>query len=201
MTNTAAQRVESRSKRNNTLIRGAVTAVVLGAALASFAAPAAAQSTVTERTVSELSVAETADGDGPGHELILGGSLMLTAGYVSSFAVGLGEGSTRFMGPTLNRSQRWYEDFTFTSFIPLAGPWIALSERQGEFDQDYWGVWLIANGLLQAAGFGMIVSGIIVAAQDSHGQRRTRARISQPSLQVIPSVGVNHAGLSLAGSF
>jgi hypothetical protein len=213
MTNTRT-RVESRWSLSGVIGRGLLSALVLSGTLGALAQRAEAQTVVVDRSrpvdrterVTEMTVTETESiGQGSGPALITTGAIMLTAGWVSSFAVGLHEGPELFVqDEQLNRPRIWYEDFLFDSFIPIAGPWIALSQHPGGFDDDAWGIWLVANGLLQAAGFTMIIGGIIASCgRDVRVRRRQTVRVSDagPSLQVVPNVGATQASLSLSGSF
>lgn len=213
MTNTGTRGVDGKWSLGGVLGRGLLSAVVLSSTLGLLAQRAEAQTVIVDRgrpvqrteRVTETAVVSESYPSGAGHALVTAGLVTLTAGWVSSFAVGLNEGSDLFLRrQDLNREMRWYEDFVFTSFIPIAGPWIALTQRPGGADTDGWGIWLIANGLLQAAGASMIIGGIIAsAAHDTRVRRRTTVRVSDagPTIEVVPRVGVTEASLSLAGTF
>ncbi len=218
MTRTGAREREDRSNRRaaigRVLLAGLVavgtTAMVNARAEAQTAPPAATTRPLTTvpSTMPHETVIEMQDtyGSGAGPAMMGTGFLILTAGWVSSFAVGLHEGPELFVTDAqLNQPRRWFEDFRFTSFIPVAGPWIALSQiPQGTFGDDWWGVWLVANGLVQATGFTLFLMGLIAHyAHEGRVSRRQSIHVTDagPQIQVLPSVGVNQAALTVSGTF
>jgi hypothetical protein len=215
MMNTRTTERRSRQGFGGALGRVLLCTIVGTAGLGAIAERAEAQTVIIENgrpvslphTLSEMTVVETADDTGPGAgpALMAGGALLLTAGWVSSFAVGLHEGPDLFITDAqLNRERQWYEDFRLTSFIPVAGPWIALSQKNTDFTDDFWGVWLVANGLLQAAGLTMFVGGVIAsAAHDMRSSRRiARVRtVSEGELSLIPSASPQQVSLTMSGHF
>jgi hypothetical protein len=213
MMNEGTKKPEGRVRGRATLGRVLVAALIAGSAIGALAPRAEAQTVIVDRTapavrterVTDTTVVETEHPMGSGPALMVGGALMLTAGWVSSFAVGLHEGPELFVADEqLNRPRLWYEDFRTVSFIPIAGPWIALSQRDNnDFDRDGWGFWLIANGLLQAAGLTMFVSGAIAcSARDvRYSRRRTVQTVGRNDVSVTPVASGDRLGLTVAGSF
>lgn len=217
MSNERTRTVESERGWAGVLGRALLSALVASAALGGMATRAEAQTVIVENgravslphTVGDMTIVEPGEATGPGAgpSLAAGGAFLLTAGWVSSFAVGLHEGPDLFISDEeLNGAERqWYQDFRFTSFLPVVGPWIALSQQKtSEFDDDFWGVWLIANGLLQAAGVTMIVGGIIASV--AHGARMghrvaSRPTVSEGALTLMPSVSPQQATLTASGYF
>jgi hypothetical protein len=140
------------------------------------------------------------------------GGFLLVGGWVSSFAVGLHEGPELFISDEeLNRPREWYEDFRFVSFIPIAGPWMALAQRDtysnAGFTDDAWGVWLVSNGLIQAAGATMIICGAIArAGRNIRYNNRIRTTTTTASggvhdLRFMPNVAADRAVLTVSGTF
>ncbi|MCZ7686595.1 MAG: hypothetical protein M5U28_50745 [Sandaracinaceae bacterium] len=79
--------------------------------------------------------------------------------------------------------------------MPIAGPWIQIGIKPTTFDQDYWGMWLVIDGLLQAAGATMLIIGIATPQTETvlaGGGLRDRGRAARG-----PELG----GLALLGRF
>ncbi len=125
--------------------------------------------------------------------LIVSGAVLLGVGWLSNIIVGVPAGENVFGS---GREEAW-EPFRYSSLIPLVGPWVQLGVKPTAFSEDGWAIWLILNGVMQAAGTALLVSGI--ALSDDGGG--SAAADSGPSFAVLPNVGPNHAGLSLFGSF
>lgn len=125
--------------------------------------------------------------------LIISGAVLLGVGWISNFIVGLPAGDDLFSG---GPRPEW-EAFRYSSFIPIAGPWVQLGVKPTAFSQDDWAIWLIFNGLMQAAGASLLVAGIATSGDDG-GSADAGGGVQ---FVVLPSVGQDHAGLTLAGSF
>jgi hypothetical protein len=130
---------------------------------------------------------------GPNLGLIISGAVMLGVGWIANFLVGLPAGDDPFH----SGAEPEWQTFRYTSFIPIAGPWVQIAVKPTEFDSDYWGMWLIIDGLLQAAGFTMLIAGIATSTSESD----ETADAGGVELMIVPSVSPGHAGLSLAGRF
>lgn len=130
---------------------------------------------------------------GPNLGLIISGAVLLGVGWIADFIISLPAGDDPFH----SGAEPEWQTFRYTSFIPIAGPWVQLAVKPTSFDNDYWGMWLIIDGLLQAAGFTMLVAGIATSTSDSD----ETADAGGVELMLLPSVGAGHAGLTLAGRF
>jgi hypothetical protein len=132
---------------------------------------------------------------GGGIGLIVSGAVLLGVGWIANFIVGLGGGDDPFR----SGAEPEWEAFRYSSFIPIAGPWVQLALKPTSFTQDYWAIWLIIDGLLQATGTALLISGGAVAA--SSGGELAEGDGDGIELMVLPNAGPSHAGLSLIGRF
>ncbi len=130
---------------------------------------------------------------GPNLGLIISGAVLLGVGWITNFIAGLPAGDDPFH----SGAEPEWQTFRYVSLIPIAGPWVQLGVQPTSFDNDYWGVWLIIDGLIQAAGFTMLIAGIATSTSDSD----ETADAGGVQLMVMPSVGAGHAGLTLMGRF
>jgi hypothetical protein len=130
---------------------------------------------------------------GPNLGLIISGAVLLGVGWIGDFLVSLPAGDDPFH----SGAEPEWSSFRYTSFIPIAGPWVQLAVKPTEFDNDYWGMWLIIDGLMQAAGITMLVAGIAT----SSGDDGATADAGGVQLMFVPSVGPDRASLTLAGRF
>lgn len=131
---------------------------------------------------------------GGGHVgLIISGAVLLGVGWISNFIVGLPAGDDLFSG---GARPEW-EAFRYSSLIPVVGPWVQLAVKPTAFSQDDWAIWLIFNGLMQATGTALLVAGIATSGDDGGSADSGTG----PQLVVVPNVGRDHAGLTVAGSF
>ena len=78
-------------------------------------------------------------------------------------------------------------------FIPVVGPFITM----GNTDSATADVFLVVDGLLQAAGIGMFIYGVAVQKTVLVRNDLGKVKINPP----MPFVGKNSAGLGLSGSF
>lgn len=129
----------------------------------------------------------------PNIGLIVSGAVLLGVGWVSNIIVGLPAGDDPF---TSGSEPKW-ETFRITSVIPIAGPWIQLGVKPTSFAQDYWGAWLIINGLMQASGLTMLIAGIATP------RTYTEVSATGPAFEValLPNIGPEHVGAALVGRF
>jgi hypothetical protein len=125
--------------------------------------------------------------------LIVSGAVLLGVGWLSNIIVGIPAGENVFG----SGSEEEWEAFRYCSIIPVVGPWVQLGVKPTAFSQDGWAIWLILNGVMQAAGTALLVSGIAL----SDDGNETADADSGPSFAVLPNISPNHAGLSLFGSF
>lgn len=130
----------------------------------------------------------------PNYGLIISGAVLLGVGWVLNIITGLPAGDDPFS----SGSTAEWDAFRVTSIIPAAGPWIQLAVKPTPFSQDYWGPWLIIDGLMQAAGLIMLVVGIATP--------RTETVLAQGSgggveLAFVPRIGPDQLGAGLLGRF
>lgn len=130
---------------------------------------------------------------GPNLGLIISGAVLLGVGWIANFLVGLPAGDDPFH----SGAEPEWQTFRYTSFIPIAGPWVQLAVKPTGFDDDYWGMWLIIDGLMQAAGFTLLIAGIATSTSETEEV----ASAGGVELMLIPSAGPDHASLTLAGRF
>lgn len=129
----------------------------------------------------------------PNLGLIIPGAVMLGVGWIMNFIVGLPAGDDPFSGGS---SEEW-DAFRLSSLIPVAGPWVQLGVKPTDFRQDYWPVWLIFDGVLQAAGTLMLIIGIATPGEETY-----YADVGGGlELAFAPSVGPGHTGLVVEGRF
>ena len=116
---------------------------------------------------------------------------MLGGGWVLNIIPGVfaGNDGCGFTGCS-PESQRWTA-FRATSLIPLIGPWIQMGVAPDL--NNWWPIWLAFDGLVQAAGFVMLVYGL--AANQGEDEPAT------PELTLLPMAGPDHTGLLLTGTF
>lgn len=129
----------------------------------------------------------------PNLGLIISGAVMLGVGWVVSFIVGLPAGDDPFVSGS---DDRW-DAFRFSSLVPIAGPWIQLAVKPTDFREDYWGAWLIIDGLLQGAGAIMLIAGIATPSEETvYADLGGGVEIA-----IAPQIGPGFAGLALDGRF
>lgn len=140
-------------------------------------------------------------GPGAGRFLLIGGAAALGGGYVFNVGAGL------FAGINVDFCIRWFAsstcpdtpdddrwgEFRALSAIPVVGPWLQLAAMPEPFDRDNWGPYVLAMGLIQAAGVGLLIAGLIVELEE--------AAADEDEVFVIPRVSANELGVALAGSF
>lgn len=120
--------------------------------------------------------------------LVIAGAVSLGAGWVSNGLIGALSGyrSCIFSGCTSGFDPAW-DAARVASFVPLIGPWVQLALIPNT--DNGWPIWLPINGLLQAAGLGMLIAGLVIDGD------------APPPVAILPSVGHDHATLTLAGTF
>lgn len=83
--------------------------------------------------------------------------------------------------------------FRWVSFVPLAGPWIQLGIMgPSTFGRDAWGLWFVADGLLQATGLALLIAGLVLSAE---------SEAEEPDVIVLPTASSDGAGLMVRGRF
>lgn len=130
---------------------------------------------------------------GPSVGLIVSGSVLLGVGWVANFLVGLGAGTDPFR----SRSQPEWDTFRGCSFIPVVGPWVQLAFKPSGFTEDYWGAFLILDGVLQ--GVGTIL--LITAAATAGGDDDAQAERGGVQWALAPMLSADRVGLSVLGTF
>jgi hypothetical protein len=123
--------------------------------------------------------------------LTIAGAAVLGGGWVLNIIPGVfaGNDGCGFTGCS-PESQRWTA-FRATSLIPLIGPWIQMGVAPNL--NNWWPIWLAFDGLVQTAGFVMLVYGL--AANQGEDEPAT------PELTLLPMAGPEHTGLLLTGTF
>ncbi len=123
--------------------------------------------------------------------LTIAGAAVLGGGWVLNIipSVFAGNDGCGFTGCS-PESQRWTA-FRATSLIPVIGPWIQMGVAPDL--NNWWPIWLAFDGLVQAAGFVMLVYGL--AANQGEDEPAT------PQLTLLPMAGPDHTGLLLTGTF
>ena len=123
--------------------------------------------------------------------LTIAGAAVLGGGWVLNIIPGVfaGNDGCGFTGCS-PESQRWTA-FRATSLIPLLGPWIQMGVAPNL--NNWWPIWLAFDGLVQAAGFVMLVYGL--ATNQGEDEPAT------PELTLLPMAGPDHTGLLLTGTF
>lgn len=79
------------------------------------------------------------------------------------------------------------------SWIPVAGPWIMLGDSAGFNSLQLFAA--AASGVLQAAGVGMLIAGLVISMERYGGIQ------SRDGPRLIPMLSSNQAGLALTGRF
>jgi len=124
--------------------------------------------------------------------LVIGGAVMFGVSYVFHAAL-----ISPLAGIDFDETADEYlwNDFRVYGAIPLVGPWLQLSVKPTGFTDDGWGPYLIANGILQAAGLTMLILGFVLRKETS-----TYADAS-PSIMVAPMAREGATGLTAFGHF
>lgn len=118
---------------------------------------------------------------------IVSGAVLLGVGWITNFIAGLPAGDDPFDSGV---DHRW-DTFRVVSLVPVAGPWVMLGLKPTSFSEDYWGPWLIINGLLQTTGFVLLVVGIATPSQVERGAY----------VQLVPHVAAGGGGVAIDGRF
>ncbi len=77
-------------------------------------------------------------------------------------------------------------------YVPVLGPWIAM----GELESGGAKAGLAIDGTVQGVGIILFLGGLAGA-----GQQLVRSDVPVATLQVLPTVGRDHAGVGLLGAF
>jgi hypothetical protein len=114
--------------------------------------------------------------------------LNVVGSLLSGLTLGLGD---RTSAP-MDSPGRW-DTFRYTGLLPIVGPWIQLGIHPNGSADEGWTAWLVLDGLLQDAGFVLL---LVAAITGSH-----RAHEAGAAIAILPSVGHDHAGLTAVGRF
>lgn len=129
----------------------------------------------------------------PNLGLIISGAVMLGVGWLVNILISLPAGDDPFSSAS---TEAW-DAFRFSSFVPIAGPWIQLGVKPTGFTDDYWSVWLLIDGLLQGAGTIMLIAGLASPSVETvYADAETGFELA-----IAPSIGPSHTGLTLSGRF
>ncbi len=126
----------------------------------------------------------------PNLGLIIPGAVLLGVGWVFNFIVGLPAGDDPFDSRPANPE---WDTFRGFSLVPAIGPWVQLAIKPNGFNSDYWGVWLVLDGVLQTTGLVLLIVGIATPSEE--------VTTTGPYVQILPSVSSDHAGLMAVGAF
>ncbi|MBN8612813.1 MAG: hypothetical protein J0L92_19615 [Deltaproteobacteria bacterium] len=126
----------------------------------------------------------------PNLGLIIPGAVLLGVGWVFNFIVGLPAGDDPFDGSPPD--ERW-NTFRGFSLIPAIGPWVQLAVQPSGFNSDYWGMWLILNGVLQTTGLVLLIVGIATPSEE--------VTTTTPYVTVVPVVSGDQVGAAMLGTF
>ncbi|HJL20540.1 MAG TPA: EB domain-containing protein [Sandaracinaceae bacterium LLY-WYZ-13_1] len=124
--------------------------------------------------------------------LIVAGAVALAAGWAANILV------SAFAGVGSSTVDDW-DAFRGYSFIPVVGPWVQLATKPTGFSADSWAGWLVADGIVQAAGLAMLIVGIAVPVETTVYSEGGPG--DGLDLALLPQVGPGHGGLSLVGRF
>jgi hypothetical protein len=133
--------------------------------------------------------------------LIASGGAALGASWIVNAAASSTAGLyavARFSGDFVGdwRLAPEWRDVRRYGWIPLIGPWMQLAASPVAWDQDAWGIWWIASGLVQAAGLATLLAGIGLTIE-------TDASDSSPDIafSLVPYASPDSAGISSIGRF
>lgn len=126
----------------------------------------------------------------PNIGLIVPGAVLLGIGWVFNFIAGLPAGDDPFDGSPPDERWNLFRGF---SLIPAIGPWVQLAVQPSDFNSDYWGMWLILNGLLQTTGLVLLVVGIATPSEE--------VTTTSPYVSVVPVVTGDQVGVAAVGAF
>ena len=126
----------------------------------------------------------------PNLGLIIPGAVLLGVGWVFNFVVGLPAGDDPF--DHAPPDERW-NTFRGFSLVPAIGPWVQLAVQPSDFNSDYWGMWLILNGVLQTTGLVLLVVGIATPSEE--------VTTTTPYVTVVPQVSSDTLGAAVLGVF
>lgn len=179
-----------------TIHRTAIPLSILVALLSFFAPTSRAHAQVAQSTYVEaqpgalVPTTTTTTTSRPNLGLIIPGAVLLGVGWVFNFIVGLPAGDDPFDGSPADPA---WDTFRGFSLVPAIGPWVQLAIKPNGFNSDYWGVWLVLNGVLQTTGLVLLIVGIATPSEE--------VTTTGPYVQILPSVSPDHAGLMAVGAF
>lgn len=127
--------------------------------------------------------------------LIVSGAVVLGVGWLVNIVIGVPAGTDPFSSSAAPAA---WDTFRLCSLVPVAGPWIQLAVKPTDFRDDYWGAWLIANGIWQGAGAVLLVAGLATIGDD---EAPMTAELGGARITVLPELGSDRLGLVLAGAF
>lgn len=125
--------------------------------------------------------------------LIISGAVVLGVGWIANIITGLPAGDDPFE----STAEPEWDAFRLTSLVPIAGPWIQLAVKPTDFRNDYWGPWLIANGIWQGAGAALLIAGLATIGDEEVPS----ASVGGVRWTLLPSFGADLGGMTLAGTF
>jgi hypothetical protein len=176
------------------LIRSVLVALVVAGA--SRSGRVEAQTTAASASDDGAFVTAAPDQHEPAHPrgtlgLVIAGAALFAAPWALNAIGGAfgGVDPNLGLGPPRGDDLAW-ETFRFAGFAPLLGPWIQLASKPTDFDDDAWGAWLLANGLLQATGLGLLIAGLVLLSEHD-----------EPMISVRPAVSPDRATLLVFGRF
>lgn len=124
--------------------------------------------------------------------LIISGAVVLGVGWIVNIIPGLFAGTDPF-----GSDDPGWDGVRLASLLPIAGPWVQLALKPTEFREDYWGAWLIANGIWQGIGTVLLVAGLATIGDEEVPMAETGG----VRWTMLPDIAPDHGGLTLVGSF
>lgn len=175
-------------KTIESLVTGIAAMGAFTGALVLNPATARAEEVVTEHVTTGEDVKTVSEETVPNTGLIASGVILFGASYASSLVVAAGTSD-------YDRDKKLY--------IPVAGPWMDLSERKGECGhgnnapscnhEDLYDVLLVADGIAQGVGALQILGGFVFPVH--------RTVVTEAKVVITPRLSPNMLGVSAIGLF